>query len=103
MNKKGFIIGLICGATVGYFTKSAISNTGIYSSEEILHKVKQSIASGGKITGSWIMTSPESIERNSLNYKVYRGGITQLNEEETNNFEFLADAKTGTIIDWTAL
>lgn len=103
MNKKGFIIGLLCGVAAGYFTKSAIANTGVYSSEEILHKVKQSIASSGKITGSWIMTSPESIKRNSLNYKVYRGGVTQLNEEETNSFEFLADAKTGTIIEWTAI
>lgn len=98
MKWKGFLLGALTGIAVGWLTKT-ITDNQYYSPEEVLQNVKKRMKPKGKITGSWIMTNPEQIDMNTISYQVYRGGITCINDEEKSNFEFLADAKTGTIIE----
>lgn len=99
MKIKDFVIGALCGIAAGALTTIVINKQTNISSDDVLHKIKKVFNEKGKVTGSWIMTKPETIDKNSILYKVYRGGLTVLVDEEQVNYEFLADAKTGVIID----
>ena len=61
--------------------------------------MKSILAKDGKVIGSWIMTKPETIERDSIEYKVYQGGITKQLDDQQFNISFIVDAKTGTILE----
>ena len=98
MNWRDFMFGAACGIAAGLLAKTLFGENEYISSEEILQRVKKS--TGGKIIGTWIIINPETVLINSLSYKAYRGGITQLTESGQKSYEFLADAKTGTIISW---
>jgi predicted small secreted protein len=99
MKIKNFLIGTACGFVAGWAFQSYLKDSKLYSSEEVLKRVKEAIKKDGKIIGSWIVTKPETIDRHSVSYQVYRGGITKLTEEKQINVEFLADAKSGTILE----
>lgn len=103
MSRKGFVAGLLCGIALGWASQKIITENRTFSSEEILNKVKNSVETSGRVIGSWIMAKPETIERDSIPHQVYRGGITQLEGENENHFEFLADAKTGKILEWSKI
>lgn len=99
MKVKDFLIGAACGLAAGAITTAILTNQTLVSSEEVLHKIKKLLNEHGRITGSWIMTKPEIVERNSLSYRAYRGGITCIEDHTSVNYEFLADAKTGTVLE----
>lgn len=96
---KHFLIGAACGIAASCLTHFVLKNNQLLSSEEVIKKVKAALKSDGKISGTWIITKPETVERNMITYQVYRGGITKLTESDQINMEFLADAKTGTILE----
>lgn len=76
-------------------------NRSKFSSEKILHLIKNTAGANGKVTGSWIMTKPETLNQNSFTYQAYRGGITKIEDNDEKHFEFLADANTGEILEWS--
>ena len=45
---------------------------------------------------------PENYTKNDLDYEVYKGGITRNTEGKREQFEFVADASTGTILELNA-
>ncbi|WP_231686807.1 PepSY domain-containing protein [Bacillus sp. JCM 19034] len=55
------------------------------------------------ITGSWIHMVPESIERQSINYDVYRGGISTNTDDGTVQYEFLVEKESGAILELNPL
>ncbi|NCU18951.1 PepSY domain-containing protein [Pallidibacillus pasinlerensis] len=99
MKIKHFLMGATCGFAVGFLAQAFLKNNQFLSSEDVIKKVKDALKTDGRISGSWIMTKPETLERNMITYHVYRGGITKLTDTEQINMEFLADAKTGTILE----
>jgi len=102
MSKKNFLAGIMCGIAFGFFSSKAITNNrSKFSSEEILHIIKSTAGPNGKVTGSWIMTKPETLKKNSFTYQAYRGGITKIEDDDEKHFEFLADANTGEILEWS--
>lgn len=103
MNIKKLFIGIAAGVTTFYFAKTLLFDQQNQSSEDILQKVKKQLKHDGKIIGSWIMVKPENFEKNTLSYKVYRGGITKVVEDKPIHYEFSADASTGTIIELNKL
>lgn len=42
---------------------------------------------------------PEQLNKNGINYDVYRGGISRNQDGETSQYEFFIDSATGTIVD----
>ena len=38
-------------------------------------------------------------KKSFLQYQVYNGGISRLEDNETEQYEFIADSKTGAILD----
>ncbi|WP_368974295.1 hypothetical protein NST61_14225 [Caldifermentibacillus hisashii] len=102
MNKKNFLAGIICGIAFGFFSSKAMTeNRSKFSSEKILHLIKNTAGANGKVTGSWIMTKPETLKQNAYIYQAYRGGITKIEDNNEKHFEFLADANTGEILEWS--
>ncbi|SFB17907.1 MULTISPECIES: PepSY domain-containing protein [unclassified Bacillus (in: firmicutes)] len=99
MKWKSFLIGVAVGVAGGYAVKELASNKMPISPEKALNDAKNWFKQQGPINGSWIHMEPEQYEKNKLKYKVYKGGITKSEEGNNVQYEFVADAMTGTIID----
>lgn len=102
MNWKSFIGGIAAGFAAGYVVKELTNQTGLASPEKILSTIKTTLnQDGSNIRGSWIMMKPEKYTKNELDYDVYKGGLTKVTGTEATQYEFIADANTGTIIEFT--
>lgn len=64
----------------------------------ILARIRGSFRHEGPVTGSWIINRPFDYQHYAFKTKAYRGGITRLEDSATVNYEFLADANTGTLL-----
>lgn len=96
---KRLLIGISIGFAAGLFLSKELQKDEV-SPEKVLKLVKQSLNEKFHITGSWIHMVPENYEKNEMNYTVYRGGITTTNDEdEVVQYDFIVDAKTGTILE----
>ncbi|RFU66261.1 PepSY domain-containing protein [Peribacillus glennii] len=101
MNWKTLLLGAAAGFAAGYAAKQKIDETGGPSPERVLENVKAAVKKDGKIYGSWIVMKPENYEKFNLDYQVYKGGITRHANGKREQFEFVADASTGTILELT--
>jgi predicted small secreted protein len=99
MNWKSFLLGAVVGYSAAIVTKELLNPAENPSPEKVLANVKERVKKNGNIYGSWIVTKPEAYEKNELTYNVYRGGVTRNLDGKREQFEFIADAKTGTILE----
>ncbi len=99
MNWKSFFIGLTVGIAGGFAAKELISQNTKISPEKVLKHVKEQFKQNGPISGSWIHMKTEPYERHDVQYHVYKGGISKNINGKTEQFEFIADALTGTLLD----
>lgn len=101
MNWKSFLLGLgsglVGGMTAYYFLEKG-NNTRTISPEKILDGVKSTFKEQGPILGSWIHMEVEPYVKDKIQYRVYKGGISKNSDNTTKQFEFIADAITGTIL-----
>ncbi|MBM4762604.1 PepSY domain-containing protein [Bacillus sp. B15-48] len=102
MNWKYFLIG-VCSGVAGAFivkeVKEATSRTKTISPEEVLEEVKIAFKKEGAISGSWINMDVEPYSQSPIQYRVYKGGISRNVNGQSEIYEFIADAATGTIIE----
>ena len=47
--------------------------------------------------------TPEPFEKEAIHMKVYKGGISRIKNGQLEQFEFAADAKTGTVVELVKL
>ncbi|MFE8703382.1 PepSY domain-containing protein [Cytobacillus sp. FJAT-54145] len=99
MNWKSFLYGLGIGLVSGYATKEILTRKTFVSPEKALANAKNTFKELGSISGSWIHMKPEVFEKQHITYNVYKGGISRFVEEVLEQYEFVADAETGTILD----
>ncbi|CRK84447.1 PepSY domain-containing protein [Neobacillus massiliamazoniensis] len=99
MKWKSFILGAAVGFIGGYAVKEILSQKTNVSPEKVLETVKKQFKEHGPISGSWIHMKAESYEKHPMQYHVYKGGISRTNHGENEQFEFIADASSGTILD----
>ncbi|RFU68730.1 hypothetical protein D0469_11370 [Peribacillus saganii] len=99
MNWKTFLAGATAGIAAGYVAKQVMDQTVNITPESILSNVKNSLRKDGKINGSWIIMKPEPYQKFNLDYNVYKGGITRIINGNPEQYEFVADATTGTLLD----
>ena len=99
MNWKSFFLGVTFGALGGIATKKVLNQKTNLSAEKVLDNVKKKFKHTGPISGSWIHMEVEPYQKQQIHYRVYRGGISKNNNDSTEQFEFIADATTGTLID----
>ncbi len=99
MNWKSFLLGVAVGLVGGYAAKEIITQKTAISPDKALSMAKETFKKSGPISGSWILMNAEDYKKDQLQYKVYRGGISRLTGEEMEQYEFIADAGTGTILE----
>jgi predicted small secreted protein len=103
MNWKSFFLGAAAGMIGGLAASEIINCKTNVSPEKVLEQVKKQFNQNGPISGSWIHMEAEPYEKQQINYRVYKGGISKNNNGTNEQFEFIADAQTGTLIDVRAL
>ncbi len=91
----GLAVGAIGGAALAYFYKK----NKTLSADDILERVKADFLQEGPIEGSWIHFKKEPFQKFAVQSKTYTGGISRIEDGELAQYEFLADAYTGTILD----
>ncbi len=69
------------------------------SGDQILDNVKKMFLADGPIEGSWIELHPVPLARFSSETDVYYGGISRKENDDLVQYEFIADAFTGTLLD----
>lgn len=91
----GLALGAIGGAALTYLYKK----NRTLSADDILEKVKADFLQEGPIEGSWIHFKKEPLQKFAITSKTYTGGISRIEDGELAQYEFVADAYTGTILD----
>lgn len=99
MSWKNFLLGAGAGLIAGYCASEAVRNNVRVSEVKVLENVKSAFKKQGHVEGSWINFRPEDYEKHAIKTQVYRGGITCTHDGEAKQYEFLADAYTGSILD----
>ncbi|MCM3725442.1 hypothetical protein M3226_06985 [Neobacillus cucumis] len=99
MNWKSFFLGAAVGIVGGYVTKEILTQKTNVSPERVLGAVKKHLQPKGSILGSWIHMEAEPYDKNQMTYIVYKGGISQNTDGNIQQYEFIADAQTGTLLD----
>lgn len=100
MKLKDYLIGLGTGIAIGFIASQAANKMDFYRSAELVLKdIKNSFKEEGPIDGSWIYMSPEPFQKEAIHLNVYKGGISRIKNGELEQFEFAADAKTGTVVE----
>lgn len=100
MKCKDFLAGVLTGIAAGIVVKETIDRMNPYiSADAVLNDVKDEFKKEGPIDGSWIVMKTEAFENNMISMDVYRGGISRIKNGELEQYEFAANAKTGTIVE----
>src|SRR5690606_33842739 len=100
MRVKDFLAGILTGVAAGVVVNEAFNR---YNEEvpadNVLKKVKDAFKEEGPIDGSWIVMKPEPFTNHVISMDVYRGGVSRMKDGKLEQFEFAADAKTGTVVE----
>ncbi|MBS4208634.1 hypothetical protein [Bacillus sp. FJAT-50079] len=99
MNWRIFLSGAAAGLIGGYCLSKKLNEMIPISAESVLTNVKNAFRKDGRIDGSWMQMTPEDYQHYAIKTKVYRGGITRNKDGIREQFEFIADVYTGTVID----
>ncbi|WP_035445228.1 PepSY domain-containing protein [Atopococcus tabaci] len=87
------------GFAAGWFARQyAVEKRPIHA-DDILEKVKKTFLKEGPIEGSWIELTKVPLRKFAYKTDVYYGGISRLEEGELVQYEFIADAYSGSIMD----
>lgn len=102
-NKKALLaMGLVIGAvgvTGGILANKAYEKKKTLQPEMILENVKASFLEEGPIEGSWIDFTIRPLQKMAVYYDTFTGGITRKEDDKMVQYEFIADAHTGTVLD----
>ena len=100
MKLKDFLAGVLTGVAAGVIVSESIDrmNQNV-SADSVLNTIKDAFKNEGPIDGSWIVMKTEPYSNNVITMDVYRGGISRIKEGVLEQFEFAADAKTGTVVE----
>ncbi|HZG71368.1 MAG TPA: hypothetical protein VEY51_07490 [Chondromyces sp.] len=99
LNWSTLLLGVAAGAAGALLVKKGLTDSGYITAERALRLVKDSFKEEGPIDGSWIHMVPEKYEKTGLSKMVYKGGISRSQASGLEQYEFIADARTGTIMD----
>lgn len=97
--KGGLALGVGVGVLSGIASTMWYQKKKTMDADTVLENVKASFLKEGPIEGSWIQFEKKPIRKFAINSKTYTGGISRLEDGKMVQYEFLADAYTGTVID----
>ncbi|ALV23008.1 MAG: PepSY domain-containing protein [Carnobacterium sp.] len=93
----GFLFG--AGVTCGYFLSHYLQKNKAIHGDDILTNVKNLFLKEGPIEGSWIELKKVPLQKFALKTDVYYGGVSRMEEDHLVQYEFIADAYSGSILD----
>lgn len=100
MKLKEFLVGVLTGVAAGIVVNEAIHRIDKnVAADSVLNDVKDAFKKEGPIDGSWIVMKTEPFSNDVITMDVYRGGISRIKNGEVEQFEFAADAATGTVVE----
>ena len=100
MRVKEFIAGVLTGVAAGVVVNEAFNRCNEeVPADNVLKKVKDAFKEEGPIDGSWIVMKPEPYTNHVISMDVYRGGVSRMKDGKLEQYEFAADAKTGTVVE----
>ena len=104
MKLRDFAIGVVAGLAAAVIIREISDRALPYkSADEILAELKQQFKKDGHIEGTWIYMKPEYFQNGYTSIPAYRGGITQIIDGESKEFEFVADAYQGILLEVKAV
>ncbi|KAA9299731.1 MULTISPECIES: hypothetical protein [Aerococcus] len=95
----------VCGAVIGavstalYLDSRETGKKAQVDGQSVIEEVKKLLAQGGEIEGSWIELQPLTKERYGQEQILYFGGVSRQEKGHLVQYEFIADAQSGQIID----
>lgn len=98
MKRRDALLAISASFIVGFIVKTVLGNQNL-SPEAALETAKETFKQSGPISGSWIYMTPETLEKNGLNYNVYQGGITRQVDGQNKEYVFYSDVETGVVVD----
>lgn len=96
-NQLAILAGL--GVSAGLAIGSLIQELRLKRPDRILTDVKASFRKSGALDGAWIEHHPVPFKRFAVQTLVYRGGVIKHEDGRAVAYEFLADTKTGKVVD----
>ncbi|MFC4355876.1 PepSY domain-containing protein [Chryseomicrobium palamuruense] len=100
MKIRDYMMGLGTGVVIGVVAAQAASKyIPSVTADQVLEQVKAEFKKEGPIDGSWVYMKTEPFHVGVIETEVFKGGISRMKNGVTENFEFSADAKTGTILE----
>ena len=100
MKLKDFLAGVLTGVAAGIIVSKVVDQVDPnIAADSVLKNIKNWFKEEGPIDGSWIVMKTEPFENNMIKMDVYRGGISRIMNGELEQFEFAANAKTGTVVE----
>ena len=97
--KTGLAVGAGIGLASGIAATLWTKNKTVLKADDVLNKIKAAFQAEGPIEGSWIQFDKQPIRKFAVQLDAYSGGITRIEDGNLVCYEFLADAKTGTVLD----
>ncbi|CEG23301.1 hypothetical protein BN1080_02252 [Planococcus massiliensis] len=102
MKNRDLLIGFVTGVAATFIIKEVYDRKEkLYPADDVLSSVKAAFKEEGPIDGSWIFMKTEPYKQHAITTDVYKGGITRHSQDELEQFEFLADAYTGAVLEVT--
>lgn len=95
-----FTCGLIIG---GAAAALALDCKKQVDGKDVLESVKALFTKDGPVEGSWIELQPVNADRFGQEQAVYYGGVSRKEDGKLIQYEFIADAENGRIIDLYAI
>lgn len=100
MKNRDLLIGFATGVAATFLVKEVYDRKEkLYPADNVLKQVKSAFKEEGPIDGSWIFMKTEPYKQHAISTEVYKGGITRHHQDELEQFEFLADAYTGAVLE----
>lgn len=100
MKNRDLLIGFATGVAATFLIKEVYDRKEkLYPADDVLKSIKSAFKEEGPIDGSWIFMKTEPYKQHAVATEVYKGGITRHREDELEQFEFLADAYTGAVLE----
>lgn len=93
------IIGFIFSVLLGLLIQSQRSKRKTMHADDILENVKNQFRTEGPLDGSWIELTKVPWKKFAYETDVYYGGISRFEESNLVQYEFIADAYSGSLID----
>lgn len=93
------IMSLMLSFILGFATFFLVDKKTSVHADKILNDVKSQFKEDGSIEGSWIEMTKVPWKKYSYDTMVYYGGVSRMEDGKVAQYEFVADAQTGALMD----